>query len=379
MNSTRGLLTLLLIFSLGFISFIGLPLRHVIAQETSTALQRGYRTGYSDGYMAGYRDTLDNQAKDFSRHPDYASANRAFNKDYGSIEDYRDGYQQGFESGYGAGFDKKEFDSTVPAQLMLRGIKQPSAANSTATSAPTMATTENNSSAPNTASNTTSNPTEQPAANQPPSTAPDQPANTTQPTEQAGAAPVQNASFRSDDSIVTIAKDTELILELQDALSTNKSKPGDKFTAKVVSPVEFSGAVIEGRVSKIEKPGRIKRRSELALSFDRIVLTENRWGNFSGILTEVLPVRGDNVRRVDDEGTAVGKSSMKPDAVKVGASTGTGATVGAVTGGPVGAAIGAGVGAAFGVGAVVIERGKDIRLNVNQQLRVKSAFDTQIR
>ena len=41
--------------------------------------------------------------------------------------------------------------------------------------------------------------------------------------------------------------------------------------------------------------------------------------------------------------------------------------------------VGAGVGAAFGVGAVVIERGKDIRLNVNQQLRVKSAYETQIR
>jgi hypothetical protein len=360
MNSTRGLLTLLLIFSLGFISFIGLPLRHVIAQETNTALQRGYRTGYSDGYMAGYRDSLDNQTKDFTRHPDYASANRAYNKDYGPIEDYRDGYQQGFESGYGAGFDKKEFDSTVPAQLMLRGINQPSTTNSSAASAPAAApatTTENNPPASNT--------TEQPAANQP--------------TDQPAATPVQNASFRSDDSIVTIAKETELILELQDALSTDKSKPGDKFTAKVVSPVELSGAVIEGRVGKIERPGRIKKRSELSLSFDRIVLTENRWSNFSGILTEVLPVKGDNVRRVDDEGSAVGKSSIKPDAVKVGASTGTGATVGAIAGGPVGAAIGAGVGAAFGVGAVVIERGKDIRLNVNQQLRVKSAYDIHIR
>jgi hypothetical protein len=370
MYSTRGLLTLLIIFSLSFISFIGLPLRHAIAQETNTALQRGYRTGYSDGYMAGYRDTLDNQTKDFSRHPDYASANRAFNKDYGTIEDYRDGYQQGFESGYSSGFDKKEFDSTVPAQLMLRGIKQPSTASSTTTSAPPAAATENNPPA------TTTN--EQPATNQPTSAAPEQSANT-QTTEPAAPTSVQNASFRSDDSIVTIAKDTELILELQDPLSTNKSKAGDKFTAKVVSPAELSGAVIEGRVSKIEKPGRIKRRSELALSFDRIVLTENRWGNFSGILTEVLPVKGDNVRRVDDEGSAVGKSSMKPDAIKVGASTGTGATVGAITGGPVGAAIGAGVGAAFGVGAVVIERGKDIRLNVNQQLRIKSAFDTQIR
>src|SRR5215813_13765686 len=133
MHSTRGLLALLLIFSLGFISFIALPLRHVIAQETNTALQRGYRTGYSDGYMAGYRDSLDSGTRDFSRHPDYASANRAYNKDYGTIEDYRDGYQQGFESGYGAGFDKKEFDSTVPAQLMLRGIQTPTTNSPSAT------------------------------------------------------------------------------------------------------------------------------------------------------------------------------------------------------------------------------------------------------
>ena len=96
-------------------------------------------------------------------------------------------------------------------------------------------------------------------------------------------------------------------------------------------------------------------------------------------LAEVLPVKGDNARRVDDEGAAVGKSSLKGDIVKTGAATGTGATIGAIAGGPVGAAVGAGVGAAFGVGAVVIERGKDIRLNVNQQLRVKSAYEIQIR
>jgi hypothetical protein len=115
------------------------------------------------------------------------------------------------------------------------------------------------------------------------------------------------------------------------------------------------------------------------MSFDRIVISENRWGNFSGNLTEVLPVKGDNIRRVDNEGTAIGKSSLKSDIVKVGASTGTGATIGAITGGPVGAAVGTGIGAAFGVGAVVIERGKDIKLNVNQQLRVRSAYETQIR
>ena len=51
--------------------------------------------------------------------------------------------------------------------------------------------------------------------------------------------------------------------------------------------------------------------------------------------------------------------------------------IGAIAGGPVGAAVGAGVGAAFGVGAVVIERGKHIRLNKNQQLRIKTAYETK--
>ena len=150
-------------------------------------------------------------------------------------------------------------------------------------------------------------------------------------------------------------------------------------SARIVSPTEISGAIIEGRVGKITKPGRIKRRSEMLLSFDRIVLTDNRWSNFNALLTEVLPSKGDNVKRVDAEGTVEGKSSIKDDSIKVGASTGTGLVIGAVAGGPVGAAVGASVGAAFGVGAVVIERGKHIRLNKQQQLKIKTAYETQIR
>jgi hypothetical protein len=142
--------------------------------------------------------------------------------------------------------------------------------------------------------------------------------------------------------------------------------------------MEMNGAIIEGRVSKIQKPGRIKRRSEMLLSFDRIVLNEGRWGNFNAILTEVLPVKNDNVKGVA-EGTVEGKSSVKGDIAKVGGATGTGALIGVIAGGPVGAAVGAGVGAAFGVGAVVVERGKHIRLAKAQQLRIKSTYETQIR
>lgn len=357
MKLTRGILCLALAFSLSFVSFMAVPMRTAIAQEANAAIQRGYRTGYSDGYMAGYRDSIGGATKDLSRHSDYASASRAYNKEYGTIEDYRDGYKQGFEGGYDTGFEKRPFDSAIPTGLSRR-------------------TADADVEVPLTPEDATTVPT-QVAADTTTDTAPAAASTTT---DTPAATTIENISFRApDDSIITIPKDAELILELQDELSTKTTREGDKFTAKVVSPSELSGAIIEGRVNKIQQPGRIKRRSELAMSFDRIVLSETRWSNFSGVLSEVLPVKGDNVRRVDVEGTAVGKSTLKDDSIKVGGATGSGAAIGAVAGGPVGAAVGAGVGAAFGVGAVVIERGKHIRLNRNQQLRVKSAYEIRIR
>ena len=379
MKLTRSLLALALSFSLSLLSFLALPLHTATAKEVSAALQRGYRTGYSDGYMAGYRDVLDNETKDFSHHEEYLTADRAYNKDYGSIEDYKDGYKQGFESGYATGFDKRSFDSAVPSGLAIRGIT-------------TAATVTTQASLPTPPASTSTAPTENTAVTpveaitvQEPATQQATPAEPVQ-TEPTDIATVKNgviqqASYQRnpDDPVIIIPRDTELILELQEPLDTQRNREGDKFTAKVIAPQEIVGAMVEGRIDKIQKPGRIKKRSAMLLSFDKIIISETRWSNFDAIMTEVLPVKGDNVKRVDGEGTAVGKSTVKPDIVKVGAATGAGAGIGAITGGPVGAAVGAGVGAAFGVGAVVIERGKHINLRPNQQLRVKTSYETQIR
>jgi hypothetical protein len=311
-------------------------------QDAMFALQRGYRTGYSDGYMAGYRDVIDTATSDHTRHPEYGKADRAYKKEYGAIEEYRDGYQQGFESGYATGYGRRSFESTLPADLKRRGVTARGDEIATTTTKDTA-----------TANDTT--------------------------TTTARVEPIAYKADITNGPVIVIPADTEFILELQTDLSTKTSKEGERFTAKVIGPSEIAGATIEGRVSRVRSPGRIKRRSELQLSFDRIVLSDNRWSNFSGAMTEVMPVKGDNVARVDNEGAAIGQSSLKSDAVKVGVSTGVGTAVGAVTGGPVGAAIGAGVGAAFGVGAVVIDRGKHVRLNRNQQIRVKSSYETQIR
>jgi hypothetical protein len=195
----------------------------------------------------------------------------------------------------------------------------------------------------------------------------------------AQPATVQKATYKDNGSVLTIPKDTEIVLELQEDLGTQITKAGERFTAKVVSPMELDGAIVEGHVEKVQIPGRIKKAAELQLSFDRIVLSDTRWSNFNGVLTEVSAIKGDNVRRISNEGTAVGQSSVKPDVIKISASTGTGAGIGAIAGGPVGLAIGASIGAAFGVGTALIDRGKHIKLNKNQQLKVRSSYDTQIR
>ena len=327
-------------------------------KDPAFALQRGYRTGYSDGYMAGYRDIIDGQSRGYDRHDEYLKANRTYANDYGSLDDFRDGYQQGFESGYDTGFDRRSFESNLPASLKKRGAlvgdrKELIAdANAQAQSQTTQAQTQTQT--PDTSTT---------------------PAATTTPTTTTSDTP----AYVGNGAVILIPKDTELIVELQNDLSTETNREGDKFTAKVVSPSELVGATIEGRISKITKPNKLKRRGELSLSFDRIVLNDNRWSNMSGSLIEVMAVKGDNIKRVDAEGTAIGQSSVRSDAIKVGGAATAGFITGAVIGGPPGAAIGAGVGAAFGVGAVVIERGKHIKLTPNQQLRIRTAYETQIR
>ncbi|HEX8735263.1 MAG TPA: hypothetical protein VF721_08085 [Pyrinomonadaceae bacterium] len=344
MKLTRIFVSLAISLSLVFISLPYLPIQQIATaqQDTRVALQRGYRTGYSDGYMAGYRDVIENAKRNFERHSEYVKADRAYSKEYGALEDYSDGYRQGFENGYNSGFDKRSFDASLPTELKRRGNAQ---------------------------INTTSETTEtDETVNQPT----DADTTTEQNREVSVIAP-------TDDRSVIIPVETELIVELVESIDTEQNKTGDKFQARVVSPSEISGALVEGRIAKIQKPGRIKRRAEMQLSFDRINLTDNRWGNYNAILTEVLPLKGDGVKRVDVEGTVEGKRNYKKDAAKVGASTGGGAVVGGLIGGPVGVAVGAGVGAAFGVGTVVVERGRHIKLIRGQQLRLKTAYETQIR
>lgn len=318
-------------------------------QAQSTALERGYRTGYSDGYNAGFRDISENAARDYQNKDEYQRADRSFNQVWGPIEDYRDGYRQGFESGYAAGYEKKQFDSTIPTGFKRRGSVQ-------------VTTTAN---PDNTSSNTT------------PTTPATTPATTAAPADTTADTTATTAPANNSGGNVAIPRDTVLVVELLNPLSTDLTQPGDRFQARVLQPGNLSAAVVDGHVSSVKRPGKVKGVAQLQLTFDQIRL-DNRATTLRAQLVEVVPMGHQNEPEVDREGGVRGQDSSKDDVAKVGAATGIGAIIGAIAGGGKGAAIGAVIGGGVGGAGVMSQRGKDIRLEQGQQLKIRTSTDTNV-
>ena len=166
----------------------------------------------------------DRAPRDFQSKNDYQQANRSYNEAWGTLEDYRDGYQQGFESGYLAGYDGQSFNSSIPTGLQRRGAD--------------MQRVEPQ-----------GNPDNEAIVNRSGNNNPD---NTT---TMSGP--------------VMIPRDSFLIVEMESSLSTDASQRGDRFQARVVEPAEYQGAIIEGRVTRVKRPGRVKGVAELQLSLRR--------------------------------------------------------------------------------------------------------------
>ena len=314
----------------------------------STALERGYRTGYSDGYSAGSRDLADHAARDFRNSEDYQHADRAFNEAWGTVEDYRDGYQQGFEAGYGAGYDRRQFESSIPAGLSRRGNAD------AGVSQPAPPESEQNTSQ-----------SQQPGnSNVPPSSSPNDPG---PPASSQPSGPI------------SLPKDAVLLIELESALSSDVSQRGDRFEARVIDPREFEGAIVEGRVANVRRPGKVKGTAQMQLSFETIRMPNGRTASFNADVVELVNMNSrDAAGSVDSEGGVKGKDSTKDDVSRVGAGAGIGAIIGAIVGGGKGAAIGAVIGGGVGAGTVLTKRGEDVRLDRGQQMRIRTATETRI-
>jgi hypothetical protein len=163
-----------------------------------------------------------------------------------------------------------------------------------------------------------------------------------------------------------------VIVELNDDLSTTTAREGQTFTATVRQPSNYEGAVVEGRVTHVQRGGRITGRSELTLNFDNIRMRDGRTYRFAGILESVRLQNGDVVR-VDNEGAVQDDNQTTKTVQRTAIGTAVGAIIGAIAGGGKGAAIGAIIGAGGGAGSVYIQGRDDLDLMRGSELTIRAS------
>lgn len=140
-------------------------------------------------------------------------------------------------------------------------------------------------------------------------------------------------------------KNTEMSVKLMSPISTKSSKPGDTFSAQVLTPDMYAGATIEGRIGSI-KTAKNRTKAEISFQFETLTF-QNAAHRIQADLKEVANSQG--VKDVDEEGHAIGKSSKKKALESALIGSAVGGILGGAMGGGKGAAIGAGAGAGAGL------------------------------
>jgi outer membrane lipoprotein SlyB len=171
-----------------------------------------------------------------------------------------------------------------------------------------------------------------------------------------------------------IPPQTKVSLQLLSPVSTATSKKGDKFNCKILTPVEFAGAVVEGHVRSVKRSGKADKDSKIDLAFDRVTLTDGRIANFSATVVEVFDVvNAKDQGRADNEGTIRNKSTAVKTSIKRAA---VGALIGALVGGAIaggqGAAVGAAIGASVGVTTTLAMKGPDLEFKTGTEFTVET-------
>ena len=167
---------------------------------------------------------------------------------------------------------------------------------------------------------------------------------------------------------VVIPAGTRFRVALIDAVSSDKSRPGDSFMASLAEPIAVDGktvlekgTIIHGRVVDAKESGRVKGRATIELT-----LTDIARGNGQPVNIETKPYR------------AVAESTKKRDAAIIGGGAGLGAAIGAIAGGGKGAAMGAAIGGGAGTGTVLATKGKEIHYSPETRISFTLAASVQI-
>jgi hypothetical protein len=202
------------------------------------------------------------------------------------------------------------------------------------------------------------------------------------PAKELGAGPAgATVAQAPDPNVAMIPAGTKIPLLLKQAISTKNAREGDAVYAETAFPFVVNdrvlvpaGTYIQGKISHVERAGRMKGRSELLMHFTTMIYPSGYTIMLPGSV-ENMP-GSENTTVKDKEGTIQqDKTTGKKveDAAKGGAiGTMAGATAGGLaTGGLNGARVGAGAGAAAGIAWALLKHGPDVRLGVGTSIEME--------
>jgi uncharacterized protein Yka (UPF0111/DUF47 family) len=187
----------------------------------------------------------------------------------------------------------------------------------------------------------------------------------------------QDTTSGSLNTAFVIPNNTRLTAVLTTPVSTKTSQNGDRFQMEVTSPSQYDGAIIEGRVAKTERSGRVSGRAQVSLEFDTIRLRNGQTYRFAGLVDSVSLANGQTVT-VNNEGTVRDNNQTTKTAERAGIGAALGALIGAIAGGGKGAVIGAGVGAGAGAGTVILQGRDDVELGNGTQFSITATAPANV-
>ncbi len=181
------------------------------------------------------------------------------------------------------------------------------------------------------------------------------------------AAPSSSPATRASSSMLIIPAGTKIPLALKQAISTKTAKEGDPVYCETTFPfvvndkiVVPAGTYVQGKISHIQRAGRVKGRAELLMHFTSMIYPSGYTVMLPGSVENVPGAEKTSIK--DSEGTVRQDSEKGKDIGTVASTASTGAVIGGLSAGGKGAGIGAAAGGMAGLAIAMLTRGSDVRL-----------------
>ncbi len=169
-------------------------------------------------------------------------------------------------------------------------------------------------------------------------------------------------SIKAQDSIYQLQSGTKIRLRMETEINSKVSGIGDTFITRIAKPVVVretivlpTGTIIEGRVTKVERPATGGQSGKMEVVFETLLFAD-------GIKRSI---EGDLVVQLKAE------SIQKSNILTIFGGAAVGAIFGAVSKTENGALIGSGIGAGAGTGIALLRKGRNVRIKSDEEFEIE--------